>query len=101
MKSDSFQIPASHLQVLDNAPEPLRVQVTLLDHDNLPVARGAAVLPVLLGVGVFWPNSPMPPANRLYTVKCFKLPTGETMNIKSMMPGTGNPPRYEFRVNPL
>jgi hypothetical protein len=101
MKSEAYQLPETHLQVLDSAPEPQRVQVTLLDQDNLPVARGTAVLPILLGVGIFWPNCPMPPANRLDSVKCFTLPTGETMNIKELTLCPGTPPRYEFWVNPL
>ncbi len=101
MKFDVFQLPENHLQVLDSTPEPQKVQVTLLDRDNLPLARGTAILPLLLGVGVFWPNCPMPPENRLDLAKCFTLPTGESMNLKSLRLCPGNPPRYEFWVGSL
>jgi hypothetical protein len=89
----------SHPQAVKPALEPVKVAVTLLDWDNLPLARGTAVLPVLLGVGVFWPSCPMPPEDRLCTAKCFTLPTGESMNIKTLKLAEQSPPKYEFWVS--
>ncbi len=78
---------------------PAKVQVCLLDQDHLPLASGTATLPLLLGMGIFWPSCPMPAASRLAAAKCFVLPSGETMNLKSMKLGVGNPPRYDFWVS--
>lgn len=91
----------THPQAYEEIAEPVRVQVSLLDRDNLPLASGTATLPVLLGVGVFWPNCPMPAASQLATAKCFALPTGEMMKLKTLKHCTDNPPCYEFRVSPL
>ena len=88
-------------QYLDVSHEPSRVEVSLLDRDDLPLARGAAMLPLLLGigVGVFWPSCPMPAASQLATAKCFALPTGEMMKLQSLKLFAEDPPRYEFRVS--
>lgn len=85
--------------VRDQAPEPYKIHVTLLDEDDLPLARGTATLPLLLGVGVFWPSCPMPPSSQLASAKCFVLPTGETLRLKSMSLCAGTPPHYSFRVS--
>ena len=93
--------PETHPQAYEDLPEPVKVQVSLLDRDDLPLASGTATLPLLLGVGVFWPNCPMPAASQLATAKCFALPTGEMMKIKTLKLCADNPPRYEFRVSRL
>ena len=80
-------------------PDLVKVQVRLLDRDDLPLASGTATLPVLLGVGVFWPSCPMPAASQLATAKCFALPTGEMMKLQSLKLFAEDPPRYEFRVS--
>lgn len=95
-----YQIPASHMKVLDETPEPSKIKVTLMDRDDLPMARGTATLPMLLGVGLFWPDCPMPPARQLDGVKQFKLPSGEVLKVKSMTLCTGSPPHYSFWVSP-
>ncbi|MEX1049665.1 MAG: hypothetical protein WED15_09060 [Akkermansiaceae bacterium] len=95
-----YQLPASHQQVLDDTPEPSKVEVTLLDRDNLPLARGSASLPLMLGVGVFWPDCPMPPDGQLAAAKCFRLPSGETMKVRSMTLCPGSPPHYCFWSSP-
>ena len=99
MNFELLQAPNSQQQAPDLAAESQKISVILLDQDNLPLARGVATLPVLLGVGVFWPSCPMPSENRLETAKCFSLPTGETMNVKGLKLCAGCPPHYEFRVN--
>ncbi len=99
MINDIFQLPDSHHQALDEIPEPRRVRVILLDRDNLPLARGSAVMPLLLGVGVFWPDCPMPSSGKLCTAKCFTLPSGETLNLSALTLCEGAPPRYDFWVN--
>ena len=99
MKYDVFPLPEAHQQALDETPEPQKVQVILLDEDRLPVARGTAILPLLLGVGVFWPSCPMPPANRLSLARCFSLPSGETLKLKEMSLCAGEPPHYDFWVS--
>ncbi len=88
-------------QALEDIPEPAKVQVKLLDQDNLPLASGTATLPLLLGLGVFWPHCPMPAASQLATAKCFALQTGEMMRIRTLKLCADNPPRYEFRVSRL
>lgn len=100
MKYDVFQLPDSHQQLLDQTPELQRVKVILLDRDNLPIANGTAVLPLLLGVGVFWPHCPMPPDAQLGTAVCFALPSGETMRLKELTLCVGSPPHYDFWVCP-
>ncbi len=89
-------------QYLDVTHEPSRVEVSLLDRDDLPLARGAAMLPLLLGigVGVFWPSCPMPNDDRLAKAKCLALATGETIKIRRMVLSPGSPPHYDFWVNP-
>ena len=99
MKYDVFQLPDSHQQVLDQTPESRRVSVTLLDHDNHPLARGTAALPLFLGVGLFWPESPMPSAKRLATAKRIVLPSGETLKLKELCLCEGLPQRYDFWVS--
>ena len=98
MKYDVFQLPEAHQQLLDETPEPRKVRVILMDCDGLPLASGTAVLPLLLGVGIFWPDCPMPGPGRLTTAKCFTLPSGEMLNLKTLVLCDGHPPRYDFWV---
>ena len=100
MTTDVYQLPVAHQQILDDTPEPLKVNVILLDWNGLPMAHGTAILPLLLGVGVFWPDCGMPAADRLAKAKCFVLPTGEMLKLKSMALCAGKPPHYDFWVNP-
>lgn len=100
MNPTAYALPESTQQALDDVLEPVKIPVKLLDRDDLPLASGTATLPLLLGIGVFWPDCPMPAANQLATAKCFALPTGETMKIKTLKLCAGNPPRYEFGVSP-
>ncbi len=99
MKYDVLQLTESHHAVLDRTPDLNRVQVTLLDCDSLPIACGTATLPLLLGVGVFWPSCPMPRGNQLATAACFTLPSGEILKLQSLTLCPGDPPRYEFWVS--
>jgi hypothetical protein len=99
MKHDVLQLPDSHRQVLDETPELLKVRVILLDRDNLPLAKGSAVMPLSLGVGVFWPECSMPSAGKLCTAKCFTLASGETLNLIALTLCDGDPPRYDFWVD--
>ncbi len=69
-RHDAYQLPASHQRLLDATPGPLKVHVTLLDRGDLPLAHGTAILPLLQGGGVFWPDCPMPNADRLSMAKC-------------------------------
>ena len=101
MKTEVYPFPDSKQQILDHPPEPLKVKVVLLDQDNLPLARGTAILPLLLGVGMFWPSCPMPPADRLVDAKCFIRPGGETLKLKNLSLCPGNPPHYRFWVDSL
>jgi hypothetical protein len=80
-------------------PEPFKVQVTLLDQDNLPLAKGTATLPLLFGMGIFWPSCPMPPSQQLAYAKCFILPSGETLKLESLSLCPGSPPHYNFKVS--
>jgi hypothetical protein len=89
----------SNANVPKHPPEPYKVQVTLLDQDNLPLARGTATLPLLFGAGVFWPSCPMPASSQLATAKCFALPSGEILKLRTMDACAGSPPRYNFWVN--
>lgn len=100
MKYDVFQLPESHQQQLDQTPELQKVKVTLLDKDNLPIASGTAILPLLLGVGVFWPHCPLPPDAQLGRAGCFALPSGETLRLKEITLCMGSPPHYDFWVCP-
>lgn len=99
MKTEFYSAPDSYHPILDETPEPLKVHVVLLDRDNLPLARGTAILPLLLGVGVFWPNCPMPSAERLASAKCFARPGGEILKLKNLALCPGNPPHYRFWVD--
>jgi hypothetical protein len=98
MIHDLLDLPASHHRDMDESPESARVRVVLLDRDDLPMARGSAMLPLSLGVGMFWPDCPMPPSARLVSVKCFSLPGGEKLHLKSVKLCDGQPPHYEFRM---
>jgi hypothetical protein len=98
MKYDIIQLPKSHQDSLDRTPELKKVRVSLLDEDLLSIATGLAVLPLLLGVGVFWPHCPLPSEARLHRAFCFKLPTGETMRLKALQLCNGSPPHYDFWV---
>lgn len=100
MKYDVFSLPEAHQQVLDETPEPKKVQVILLDEEALPLACGTAILPLLLGVGVFWPSEPMPAANRLSSARSIGLLGGEMLKLKEMTLCTGFPPHYDFWVSP-
>ena len=99
MNHTAYPSLESITQAFEESPEPIKVQVSLLDRDDLPLARGTATLPLLLGIGFFWPNCPMPPASQLASAKCFALPTGEMMKIKSLQLRADCPPRYEFWVS--
>ncbi len=99
MKTASLRIPYAHQQLLEEMPGPNRVQVTLLDRDNQPLACGVAVLPLLLGVGIFWPACPMPCRRRLAAAKCFILPSGEMMKLKALNRCAGSPAHYDYWVS--
>ncbi len=96
MNPTVYPLSGSHPQALDDIPEPAKVQVSLFDRDGLPLACGTATLPLLFGVGVFWPSCPMPAAGQLATARYFSLPTGAKMKIKTLKLCADNPPRYEF-----
>ncbi len=98
MKYDVFQLPDSHQLVLDETPEPSKVKVMLMDCDDLPIASGKAILPLLLGVGVFWPDCPMPGPSGLSSAKCLNLPSGESLILKALNLCEGYPPHYDFWV---
>jgi hypothetical protein len=100
MNNEVRELPESHQQALDLTPECERVKVTLLDEDDLPLASGTAVLPTLVGIGVFWPSCPMPADGRLATAKGFSLPGGETLRVTDLTLCAGTPPHYDFRVIP-
>ncbi len=99
MKTEVYPLPESYQRILDETPEPLKVHVVLLDRDDLPLARGTAILPLLLGVGVFWPSCPMPAPDRLASAKCFVRPGGEILKLKNLVLCPGNPPHYRFWVD--
>src|SRR6478752_9472327 len=94
-----IEISEAHHQLLDETPEPHKVPVTLLDHNNRPLARGSAILPLLLGVGVFWPASPMPTGKRLANAKRVTLASGESMILRTLKPCSDSSQRYDFWVN--
>lgn len=98
MKYDVFPLPEAYQQVLDETPEPKKVQVTLLDEDDLPLARGNAILPLLLGVGVFWPVAPLPQGNDLLSAKCLRLRNGEILKVKELSLCVTEPLHYDFWV---
>lgn len=98
MNHDVHELPPSHQLALDETPESERVKVVLVDRDNLPIAQGKAVMPLLLGVGVFWPCCPMPSGERLGAVKGFTLPSGETLRVKELVLCAGDPPHYDFWI---
>ncbi len=98
MKNQLLEKPVSTTSVAPRFSEGSRVRVVLLDQDNLPMAQGSAVLPLLLGVGIFWPDCPMPASARLLSVKCFALPGGELLHLKSITQHDSDPPRYDFRM---
>lgn len=100
MKYDVFQLPDGHQKSLDNTPDPQKVHVVLLDSDNLEMAGGMALLPLSLGVGVFWPDCPMPCSASLEHAKCFRLPSGEILKLKELTLCEGSPPHYDFWVTP-
>lgn len=75
-----------------------KIQVTLLDCDNLPLAKGMAVLPQHRREGFFWPNCPMPSSHQLKTARCFSLPDGERLDLNGLELCDENPPRYDFHV---
>jgi hypothetical protein len=98
MKNELLDLPVSGHSAPYGIPDASRVRVVLLDRDNLPMAQGSAVLPLSLGIGVFWPDCPMPPSARLLSVNCLALPGGEILHLKSMTLRDGHPPHYEFRM---
>lgn len=98
MKNELFDLPVSGQSGPYGVLEPSRVRVVLLDRDNLPMAHGSAVLPLSLGVGIFWPDCPLPSSTRLLAVKCLALPGGELLHLKSMTLRDGQPPHYDFRM---
>lgn len=99
MNPTVYPPPEATQQASDDLIEPVKVPVKLLDQDDLSLACGMATLPLLLGVGTFWPTCPMPAANQLAVVKCFALPSGEMMKIKTLRLCGENPPCYEFSVS--
>lgn len=99
MNYEVYELPESHQQVLDDTPEPHKIEVSLLDRDNLPLGRGTAVLPLLLGVGIFWPDSQIPHDGRIATVKCLALATGERLRVKTLTLCKGYPLHYKFWVS--
>ncbi|MES2475277.1 MAG: hypothetical protein V4640_05825 [Verrucomicrobiota bacterium] len=98
MKYDILELAESHHSNLDDVTGAPRVRVVLLDHDNLAMAHGSAVLPLSLGVGLFWPDNALPAFARLTSAKCFALPGGELLHLKSISLREGLPPRYEFCI---
>ena len=94
-----IEFSEAHHQVLDETPEPHKVPVTLLDHNDRPLARGSAILPLLLGVGVFWPASPMPTGKQLSKAKRVTLASGESMILRTLKPCSDSSQRYDFWVN--
>jgi hypothetical protein len=99
MNYEAYELPESHQQVLDDTPEPHKIEVSLLDRDNLPIGRGTAVLPLLLGVGIFWPDSQHPPDGQMTSVKSLALTTGERLRVKTLTLCKGNPLHYKFWIN--
>jgi len=94
-----FEINDAHHQVLEEIPQPHKVPVTFLDKNNQPLACGVAILPLLLGVGVFWPSSPLTASKRLALAKRVTLPSGESMSLRTLKPCSGCLHRYDFWVN--
>lgn len=80
--------------MMDNTPELGKVTLTALDPQGRIVGSGRAVLPLLLGVGIFWPSSPLPigKADRL------ALASGETLQVEQFILCEGLPVHYEFWV---
>ena len=99
MNYDVYELPDSHQQVLDNTPEPHKIEVSLLDRNNLPIGRGTAVLPLLLGVGIFWPDRQSPPETDISMIKCLALATGERLRVKNLTVCKGSPLHYKFWMN--
>jgi hypothetical protein len=89
-------VAAPKMASTKSSQEPYQVPVTLLDEDQLPLARGTATLPMLLDAGVFWPSCPMPASSQLANAKCFALPTGEVIKLRSLDACAGSPPHYRF-----
>lgn len=98
-RHDAYQLPASHQQMGDESLEPFEIHMTLLDQDDLPLAHRTAILPLLLGVGVFWPGCPMPNADRLSMAKCLFLSSGEMLKIDNLTLCRGTPSHYTFSLN--
>ena len=98
MKNEMFELSEAYQSVLDEIPPAQRIKVVLMDSDNLPMARGTAVLPIAAGNGLFWPDCPMPGGQRLSSAKCFTLPAGEVVKVKTLKLKAGTPPHYEFTV---
>lgn len=96
MQNPAYDLPEKFPQETDMTPEPKKVKVTLLDGDDLPMARGSATLPLSPGGGVFWPDCPMPPEERLSGAKCFLLPEGGVLPVKNLTLCCGCPPHYDF-----
>ncbi len=99
MKSDLLDLHAPPPVRLNALCEPPRVRVVLLDQDNLQLAFGSAILPSSLGVGVFFPDCPMPTSRRLAAAKCFALPGGEQLHFKGLSLRGSQPPHYDFRAS--
>ncbi len=99
MKDEMFELSEAYQSVLDEIPQAQRIKVVLMDGDNLPMARGTAVLPVVAaGNGIFWPDCPMPGGQGLSSAKCFSLPGGEVVKLRTLNLKAGTPPHYEFTV---
>ncbi len=99
MNYEIYELSESHQQMLDDTPDPHKVQVSLLDRKNLPISRGTAILPLLLGVGVFWPDSPTPIKGRLSSARYLVLESGEILKLKNLTLCAGSPVHYNFWVS--
>jgi len=98
MKHEMVELSEPYQTVLEEPSRAQRIKVILMDGDNLPMARGTAVLPVAAGSGVFWPDCPMPCGQLLTSANCFTLPGGEVLKLDELKLRAGTPPHYDFTV---
>jgi hypothetical protein len=95
MNTHPHPLPESLHRMLDETPEPEKVAVSVLDRNNRTLATGRAVLPLLLGVGIFWPSGPLP----LTLAERLSLGSGETLKVDHFILCEGLPLHYEFWVS--
>lgn len=95
MNSNYHPLPESLHRMLDETPEPKKVAVSVLDQNNRPFATGKAALPLLLGVGIFWPSGPIAEAK----AQRLSLASGETLKLDNLIRCDGLPLHYEFWVS--